>query len=227
MPVTTLTPSEIQSRNLEIHNLFNRGHTLQSIGETYGLTRERVRQITNSMDLEPRRATHINRLNTLKNRLLALAERYKNEIKVLSIQNVVDDLDVTEYIARKLFRETGLHIEFPHRFTKDQIYRVALKVKNGSSIAKASGGDRYLAILVGDYCKAHNIPVRYSRWQDMSPRNELITTMRATDASWREIAEAVSIAENRKISGSAIYQYAKGKGLIGNNDYQERKLIDN
>lgn len=208
-----LTASEITERNRDIFRMFNNEQTLQSIGDKHGLTRERVRQIVKGMDLEPRSAMHHNRLETLKTRLLQLAERYKQELKVLSVQNVVTELGVTEYIARKLFRDTGLHIEFPHRFTREQIYRVALKVKNGMSIAKASNGDHYLANLVGAYCKKHNIPVRYSRWQDLSDRRRIVTEGRAKGLSWRKIAEEVSVYENRRITGSAVYQWAKGAGL--------------
>lgn len=214
MPKSLLTEQEIAERNRDIFRMFQNERTLQAIGEKHGLTRERVRQIVKSMDLEPRTATYHNRLETLKTRLLALAERYKNELKILSIQNVATELNVTEYVARKLFRETGLHIEFPHRFTREQIYRVALKVKNGMSIAKASNGDQYLANLVGQYCRANNIPVRYSRWQDLSQRKEIVVQGRKDGISWRKIADKVSIAENRKITGSAVYQWAKKMELI-------------
>lgn len=210
-----LTSSEITERNLDIFRMYNNEQTLQSIGDKHGLTRERVRQIVRDMDLEPRLATYHNRLETLKVRLHQLAERYKNELKVLSVQNVVTELGVTEYIARKLFRETGLHIEFPHRFTQAEIYRAALKVKNGSSIAKASNGDHYLANLVGAYCKANNIPVRYSKWQDLSDRRRIVTEGRASGKSWRKIAEEVSVYENRAITGSAVYQWAKNMELLG------------
>lgn len=212
MPLTT---TELAERNRDIFRMFQNEQTLQAIGEKHNLTRERVRQIVKSMDLEPRTETHKNRLNTLKNKLLQLAERYKNEVKILSVQNVVTELGVTEYIARKLFRETGLHIEFPHRFTREYIYRTALKVKNGMSIAKASNGDHYLANLVGEYCRTHNIPVRYSRWQDLSDRRRIVTEGRASGKSWRKIADEVSVYENRKITGSAVYQWAKNMELLG------------
>lgn len=203
----------ILDRNDDIFRMYQRDYTLQAIGDKHGLTRERVRQIIKSMDLQPRLQLHHDRIETAKTNLRKLAEQYKQDKKILSIANVVEALGVTEYIARRLFRETGLHIEFPRRFTQMEIYRAALKVKSGSSIHKAANGDNYFANLIGQYCKAHNIPVRYSRWQDMSQRKEIIIQGRTNGLSWREITEQVSKAENRKISTPAVYHWAKTVGL--------------
>jgi hypothetical protein len=168
-----------------------------------------VRQIVASFDQEPRRVTLNSRYETYKNRLLFLAEQYKETKQILSTQNVATELGISLHLSRKLFHDLGLHIEFPHRFTTKQIYQAAMKVKHGESIAKVVKGDKYLANLVGDYCRTHNIPLRHSKWQDLTPRKTLVAKLRKQGKPWSEIALAVSKMERIARSGPAIYQWSK------------------
>lgn len=189
---------QIAERNREIVRLFRADKTLESIGEKYGITRERVRQIV-------KRAGEKTRREQAKSIRANIVDCAANNVSVAEIST---SMAIKKDAVYRTLRSAGVRAnrEVPGYLSDDIVARADL-VRKGLSIRAASGGDRRIEAKLGRYCAIHNIETKHGRWIERKERLELIATLRAAGVTWIEVAKAVSDLEGKPIKSQALYNW--------------------
>lgn len=174
------------------------GDTLQAIGDRYGVTRERVRQI-----VVPR--TGIKRQKEV---MAANAEVAKK----IALANLSRD-EAVEAFGKKVIHITQKHaVKFRKAkpvFETAEMAEMAELVKGGMSIYAASGKNRRNWQRLTRYCAAHKIKSQArSRWSDTSQRANIIDVVSKAGGTWAMALSAVNEIEGGSIGGTALYQWA-------------------
>lgn len=192
----------IQERNKSILARFDAGETLEAIGESLGITRERVRQITNKNNRTPR---HIQSRERDEEILTALLGGEQMTAK-----------EAAEYVGLTVAKVHSLNGRHGHpvEFKKDRIIDhaqfadMAAKVMDGMSMREAAGNDHRIASALHRYCMEHGIKSVHGRWHDRALRRSIVIAMRKKGSSWEDIADAVSRAENKVIEPGSLVTWA-------------------
>lgn len=200
-PANGLWP-QIKSRNDEIVTHFQAGETLEAIGAAYGITRERVRQITNKANQVPRSMQKQQRDEDILALLIGAD---------LTVKEASEFTGLPIYSLHSLNKRFGYPIEFKKdRLIDDPaIAEMAAKVADGMSIYEASGKDHRVAALVQDYCKEAGIVSVHGRWHDRAKRKEIVLRMRKAGKEWPDVVVAVSEAEDKQIELESLVNWSK------------------
>lgn len=193
------------SRNNEILRRFNAGETLESIGHSFGITRERVRQIVKKAGAKPRWEQSRERDSALVEKINDLtSERW------MTREQVREAFGVGYNRLNRLAKKADIKFE-KRSFAQEMKLRfMAARVRAGESIRSAAGGDTYLARHLRDYCAANGVVSRAPcRWTTLpEKRVEIIAAMIPTGATWEEItAEIVKVEGTRGVSPNAIQNW--------------------
>ncbi|TGV26356.1 sigma factor-like helix-turn-helix DNA-binding protein [Mesorhizobium sp. M4B.F.Ca.ET.143.01.1.1] len=193
--------SEPNERALDILARNEAGETLESIGEVYGITRERVRQIVKKFGGQSKRAMHHAALQKLadflKEHPMTLSEAGQSLGLASSRLRDAASVGGVEFLKISLSRE-------------NELAPLAELVRQGQSINSIANGSRALAGRLRTYCNAKGIKSQAaSRWSVSPLRAQVIGRLYAEGKSWAEISAAVAAVEGvRSFSGAAIYNWA-------------------
>lgn len=188
--------SNLSERNADILSRFSAGETLQAIGERYGLTRERVRQIIAKAGAKPRRQEH--------------AEFMADLVADAKLRNMTRRQAVQMYGASRANKLANQHgIQWAPKQYDPAVIAAAFEVAEGASISAACGGNRALVARVARYCEKHGIVSRHGRWLDRSNRAATVKEMRARGASWSTLAVKIAELEGKPIGKVALLAWCQ------------------
>lgn len=188
--------SNLSERNADILSRFSAGETLQAIGERYGLTRERVRQIIAKAGAKPRRQEHAEFMADL------VADA---KLRTMTRRQAVQMYGVS--LVNKLHNQYG--IQWAPRQYDPAVLAAAVQVAEGASISFACGGNRSLIARVARYCEKHGIVSRHGRWLDRSNRAATVKAMRASGSSWSALAVTIAEFEGKPIGAVALQAWCQ------------------
>lgn len=189
----------LRSRNADILARFNAGDTLESIGQHYGITRERVRQITNAAGVEPR---HIQ-----------ADRKIEEDVAILSDANMTR-AEAAEFTGRplssisRMATKRGVKFRSSYKVDAPEMVEMAAKVADGMSIYEAAGKVHNVAARLADHCKRHGIETVHGRWHDRGERRNIVLQMRSEGRAWPDIAVAVAEAESKPIGLPSLMAWA-------------------
>lgn len=186
-------------RNKEVLARFAAGSTLQEIGDEFGITRERVRQIVEKSGTKPR-AVQKEELYEL----IAKAVEADN----LSLSEAAARFNVENGVVSRACRMHDVAWRKDHLYDTPEIAAMAELVKDGMSMHQAASGDHRRESLLRRYCTANGIKSAHkARWRDMKPRKAMILAMRPKHP-WSELASAVGAMEGKPVGATALYNWA-------------------
>jgi hypothetical protein len=203
-------PYDPSQRDLEMKALFEAGQTLQSIGEKFGETKERVRQVVNI------------RLGA-KPRFKAIQERIKQDAE--TIKGLIDEGRHTNDIASLLgvsrsyvsFVSRNFGVKVPrapgcNQIRTDEIEQAVQRVVQGYSIGKACAASPGLRNNVMDECKRRGVQSRHGKWRDFSARHAILKNGIEAGLSYPEIREQIGKAEGKELLNEALLTWAYTHG---------------
>lgn len=200
-------------RNVEIAQLHEEGFTLAAIGERFGLTRERVRQIASGMGCSPR--------------LPQVKERSESAVKQIAKMTrdgkptsyIAEKLGVTEGYVRRTASVNGITLNRKTLAnTRPKLFkRILSKIEQGMPVNKACGGDHNLGAVVCRHLRNSGWTPKYSRHADYTTRHALVKAMWGRK-SVEEITEAINAVEKKNISVMAV------KAWMNSHGYAPRKI---
>lgn len=179
---------------------FDRGETLQAIGDSYGLTRERVRQIVAKTGAEPRFVTFGKRRAEI-----AAAVKAEN----LSSDEAAARYGIGRGAVLAICSAFGVVCRQDFLWNSPEIAALADLVRGGMSIHMAAGHVHKVERLIWQYCQRNGIVSRYGRWHDRSPRVAMVQKMRAQGAGWEAIAAAVTELEGHHVGRAGLYMWVR------------------
>lgn len=196
------THAELMVRNANIAQLIKGGkHTLQEIGDAYGITRERVRQIGEKQGVTPRRS--------IKQEFYdSVAEAVDTEN--LSLEEAALRFNIAKGTVRVICNKANVKPRRDYRYEHPRIIAMAEAVMDGMSMNQAAKGKHSDAALLARYCQVHGIKSKkQARWRDMSSREALIRVLKPKGFTWDIITEVVSLTEGNEIRPSALINWTR------------------
>jgi hypothetical protein len=188
-------------RRTNIIALFEDGETLASIGEQFGITRERVRQIVRAAGMKPRLAQG-------KERRAAIATQMRDEAMTAKMAAERFGFDPAD--AHRIAHEFGFILTpEPRLIDEPRFAEMAEKVRGGMSIRNAAGSDHPTEAALARYCEEHGIKSVHGRWRPRQERAALVRVMRASHRTWAQVAEAVSAVEGYITGPAAIHAWSQ------------------
>ena len=193
----------VRIRNEEIGRLYEQGLKLRDIGAKYDISHERVRQIVvNNLNKMPRRIMNANKLKSDAKFLLGLGIK-------LTPSKIIEVLGCDYDYVIKL-KKHGLKVERnPTLLDDPELKELAKQVQEEGKSITSLGKDRKTVTLLTRYCKLNGVISKHGRWRDFSSRSKIILDGKARKLSWSKISEKVARSEGRKVSNTAIYQWAQ------------------
>lgn len=178
--------SEIDpTRNERIVAMYNAGSTLNDIGEYFGLTRERVRQILNKIGVDRRSMTEHTEINKLK--VMAMYGRSIDVAfdEVRSIGKVVEQFKgkiparwVRQYLEPRKFEALRTN-NAPQLWSNEEIVSILRRASDGKG-----------SLSIGEYRKWRN------SISDSSTRPPTHTVISWRFGSWRQAVTVAGLAEH-------------------------------
>jgi len=205
-------------RNDRIVAMFNDNKTLEEIGKTFGITRERCRQIVERRGVIPRRITMGKRKHERELRIQEAAGDGSLTVKETAKKAGVN---ATAVIVAKGILGFATRLQGIGFGKEELMNNILEKVEAGESFRNATilcGGDRNDESIFGRWIKRHHPHVKttHGRWGDVrSPRTKIIKKMLPVGESWKNIAELVAKVEGYQIRPNAMRTWA-----INNKLYQ-------
>jgi transposase len=185
----------------DIKRLHLAGVTLKEIGEKYGVTRERIRQIVQKAGLVSSRKRVADFRATVAGAIVrqSLTAKQAADMFKTSLANIC-------IICRE-------HDVAPAKMNADEqrVFDYLMKeVKAGASFNAAAGGDHAFASRLASQCKKNGIKSGgRSRWDDFEERRRLLNKWRHDGRTWGECAELLSEHDGKYIGTAAIYNWSK------------------
>lgn len=192
------------NRRAAILALYDAGETLEAIGDRFGVTRERVRQIVKKSGRKPRRRQAEECRERLAKRLV--------EMHGASAAEAANALGVSVESVRYLAKQEV--VKFIHRNSDVEATLAALaeRIKAGESIRHAAITGGVSSSTLQYYCRQHGIssPVP-TRWTVSERRPEIIRSGREAGKTWAEIAADIASVEGTRgcVPGSIVNWAAK------------------
>lgn len=166
------------------------GFSLREIGDHFGVTRERVRQVAKDLGIKPR--------------LAALRERNAmvlREAKGASDAAVAEKLGLTKNVVAMIRRKNGLSYQALRRARfKPAIQAVA----DGQSIRQAAARFSMSPMTLSKYCEAEGVLTSHGRWGALQHRAKVVPDLLARGHSWDEILDTLSAIEKRDVHLQAL-----------------------
>lgn len=179
---------------------FHSGETLQSIGDHFGITRERVRQIVERNGAVPR----YQQARIRRDQIVAAMRG-----EWLTSKELADRFGIDPASVLSIARDAGIKLPVRTREEEQDLAAFAERVKAGESIRAVSGGDHNLENRIKIYCAGKGIKSLHGPWRDLSHRYGIIRAGREAGKSWKELALEVSAIEKIAIKGAALYNWAQ------------------
>jgi hypothetical protein len=190
------------TRDQSICQRFDAGETLEAIGQDFGLTRERVRQIVSKSGRIPRRVSTREKHKRFVERVTALND------KGLTVKQIVAETGAQYAVVCAAVREGGGQSNRMSLEERIEMLRLAAKVANGVSVRSACNGDRARSAKLHRFCAAEGITNRRAKRSDYSARADLILALRRDGKTWAEVTASVSDAEGRSLCVGAVMAWA-------------------
>lgn len=196
------TGFEDSSRTNDIMARWDAGETLKSIGDDYGITRERVRQIVKKAGG--------------KSGMQRFDEAHTSSVALLSERPMTSteaamELGVSRSTVLSLARKHGLKVEKRPTEITAHLKLLSERVAAGESFRSAAGTDPVLASMLARYCRDNSIVSQApTRWScNHEARRKIIAEGRATGKTFSQIAVEIAAVEGvRTINGTAIINWA-------------------
>jgi len=197
----------MSERNREIIARFDAGQTLQQIGDDYGITRERVRQIVVKSGHVPRRITVGEKRDAIAEQCRKLADAG------CTYEQIVAETGKNYRYVTQLCRERSIEVDRISLSERLELLRLMAKVSNGASI-RSLVGDGYPAQRLAHFCEQYGISSKHGPNRDLSARRQLVEEGRTNRKSWRQIAAEVGKIEGKEVSATALAMWARPHGLV-------------
>ncbi|RYD61891.1 MAG: hypothetical protein EOP83_15970 [Verrucomicrobiaceae bacterium] len=174
----------------EMRAMHEQGLTLKAIGDHFGVTRERIRQVAKELGLKPR-------LELIRERnlrvLAAPAELTDSEL--------ADKMGLTKAIVSAIRRQSGLSFQ---RARRDRFKPAVDAVSGGMSIRQAAQRYNMSAMTFSKYCDEAGVESTHGRWGALKHRAEIVPDMLAQDKDWPDILASLSQIEKRDVQLQAL-----------------------
>lgn len=194
-----------KERNRNIVQRHLDGESLQDIGDCYGISQERVRQIVETSGAVSKRTQQQERA------LIVAGTAIRKNASLDDLDAIFPD--IPRYLIRKYCKKHGVTLERMSQHERDEFERMANLVRRGVSIRKAAGCDRALGEKLRRYCQANGIKSKANtRWTDMNHRHRICREMVGRPVG--DIAAAVSKAEGKPASYKNVYQWMQRHGYL-------------
>lgn len=161
------------------------GLSLREIGDHFGVTRERVRQVAKQMGLKPR--------------IIALKERNRKVLAAArksSDSEVANKLGISKNIVALVRRKNGMSWQ---DMRKERFKPAIQAVADGASIRQAASQFNMSPMTLSKYCDAAGVTTKHGRWGALQHRSTIVPDLLARGASWEEILETLSRLEKREV----------------------------
>lgn len=183
---------ELSKRNADIFARFTAGETLQQIADDHGVTRERVRQITERMGGEPR---------SLKIREKMGHHRAILTSKPMTLEEASDAVGLSRVHTSRLAAYFGIRFEHRYAWDTPEIAALAERVKAGESIRAVANRNLKVGKWLSSYCVAHGIKLSHGRWRDRrEPKPKVWRERKETRAMPMDIEQAREVKEAARLS---------------------------
>ena len=189
---------------------FNDGETLQSIGDIYGITRERVRQIVGRAGMKPRTET--------------IAERDASICAFAKTAETREDLlaqfpNYAEPVIHNVLHNAGIALpKTKSRVDIEREYDRLIKASHdtGKTLFAVCGKDNRLRNAVAYYANANGISVdiRYRPSEEkLAERLQILASVADRSGTLDEYVAAVSANEGRDLAKEAVRTFARDNGF--------------
>lgn len=190
-----------RDRQQAIIERFDAGETLESIGDSYGITRERVRQIVAKAGCKPRHALK----REFRDQIIQTMQR-----EWLTCGELASRFGVSAAVILKTAWEAGVKLPRRTREQEEELAALADRVRAGESFNGIAGGDHTVANRIKTYCDSIGVKsIARSRWADTSHRPAIILQGIADDLTWDQIAQKLSAVEGVRIHGYCLSNWAQ------------------
>ncbi|MFG1413444.1 hypothetical protein V5G24_20240 [Xanthobacter sp. VTT E-85241] len=195
--------TSISARNLEILSLFDAGETLESIGQKFSLTRERVRQIAAENGRKPRLPLIMDKTETRRKRIIEAWGAGKTNPEIAA------EIGVCVTAVSVILGENDIKANRLTLSEEIKLMQAAARVKSGASIRKVGSSDNIPLCRLARRLKESGVESRHGRWRDLSHREDIVRAGRKSGRSWKKIAAELENIECRKVSPQALSAWAK------------------
>lgn len=209
-------------RNADIVCRFRAGETLQAIGDRYGVTRERVRQITIRYGAEARRVTQgraaAARLEKIRAALAGGA----------TARETGESLGINQANLWRIMNDAGIKPRWPTAMQRSDdtiLEGIAAQVRRGMSIKKACGGSRSLMERMRVKLRQMGVESTHGKWVSPEHRRAIIEQGLAEHLPWKVIAHRISIKEGRECLIASAQMWARSRGMIAKRKSRAAKPI--
>jgi len=187
------------TRNQEICALYDAGETLQAIGDRFGITRERVRQIVNRAGRQGR-----------KPEIMAERKRVAEDFRDsgLTVKEFAILWGIPPGTVYGAARQFGVKCPRRHISDDPRFLTAAESVRAGLSIRQAEIKHRLPRDHLAVVCDRLGIQSRAGKWRDFSVRGETVLRLYSQGKTWAAIAYAVSQEEGKPVGERALYIWA-------------------
>lgn len=181
----------------EALRLIDENWSYQAVGDFFGISRERIRQIAKSAGRRPRR--------------MLLEERNREIVNLIKTQKK------TDAEVAKMYGVSPTNIALiRHKFNlkiediRAERYEPAIEaVANGMSIRAAAKSFKLNAVTLSDKCAERGIKTKFGRWGALDHREQIVRDMKTKNASWNDIREELGRVEGRSLTYAGLAMWVR------------------
>ena len=195
------TGFEDSARTDDIMARWDAGETLKSIGDDYGITRERVRQIVKKAGGKSGRK----RMNEAHGATAALLSE-----SPMTATEAMAETGFSRAVVLGVAKKFGVKVEKRPAELTAHLKRLSERVAAGESFLSAAGKDHTLAGMLARYCRDNGIESQApTRWTcNHEARRKIIAEGRATGKTLAEMTVEIAAAEGvRTMNPTAVLQW--------------------
>lgn len=195
------TGFEVSARTDDIMARWDAGETLKSIGDDYGITRERVRQIVMKAGGKSGRK----RMDEAHAAIAALLSE-----RPMTATEAMAEIGSSRAVVLGVAKKFGVKVEKRPAELTAHLKRLSDRVAAGESFRSAAGTDPVLASMLARYCRDNSIVSQApTRWScNHEARRKIIAEGRAAGKAFSQMAVEIAAVEGvRTMSPIAIQNW--------------------